>query len=124
MTTAPAEGLDQAEDASDAMKDQLRKDVASWREGRTEGSGRGATELSVAVARSIVPPTTARMKRAKPVHRVLRLGERAHRQPAQSGQLGPVGRDPADHWQQIGAQRLQALWIQQGGSRAGQQHRI
>jgi hypothetical protein len=66
MTTEPAEGLDQAEDASDAMKDQLRKDVASWREGRTEGSGRGATELSVAVARSIVPPTTARMKRAKP----------------------------------------------------------
>ena len=41
--------------AADAMKDQLRKDVASWREGR------------VAVARAIVPPTTARMKRAKPV---------------------------------------------------------
>jgi hypothetical protein len=45
----------------------LRKDVASWREGRSDGSTRGATELSVAVARSIVPPTTARMKRAKPV---------------------------------------------------------
>ncbi|MEA2739060.1 MAG: hypothetical protein QOH05_2367 [Acetobacteraceae bacterium] len=57
----------QADDAADAMKDQLRKDVASWREGRSEGSTRGATELSVAVARSIVPPTTARMKRAKPV---------------------------------------------------------
>jgi hypothetical protein len=56
-----------ADDAADAMKDQLRKDVASWREGRSEGSARGATELSVAVARSIVPPTTARMKRAKPV---------------------------------------------------------
>ncbi|MDB5401558.1 MAG: hypothetical protein QOD93_4730 [Acetobacteraceae bacterium] len=56
----------QADDAADAMKDQLRKDVASWREGRSEGSSRGATELSVAVARSIVPPTTARMKRAKP----------------------------------------------------------
>ena len=53
--------------AADAMKDQLRKDVASWREGRSDGSTRGATELSVAVARSIVPPTTARMKRAKPV---------------------------------------------------------
>jgi hypothetical protein len=52
---------------ADAMKDQLRKDVASWREGRSDGSSRGATELSVAVARSIVPPTTARMKRAKPV---------------------------------------------------------
>jgi hypothetical protein len=55
----------QADQAADAMKDQLRKDVASWREGRSDGS-RGATELSVAVARSIVPPTTARMKRAKP----------------------------------------------------------
>jgi hypothetical protein len=73
MSTAPADEPTQAEsiqddNAADAMKDQLRKDVASWREGRSEGSsGRGATELSVAVARSIVPPTTARMKRAKPV---------------------------------------------------------
>jgi hypothetical protein len=56
----------QVDEAADAMKDQLRKDVASWREGRSDGSSRGATELSVAVARSIVPPTTARMKRAKP----------------------------------------------------------
>lgn len=52
--------------AADAMKDQLRKDVASWREGRADGSNRQATELSVAVARTIVPPTTAKMKRAKP----------------------------------------------------------
>jgi hypothetical protein len=71
MSTAPADEpiqVDpaQADDAADAMKDQLRKDVASWREGRADGSTRGATELSVAVARSIVPPTTARMKRAKP----------------------------------------------------------
>ncbi len=56
----------QEDGAANAMKDQLRKDVASWREGRSEGSARHATELSVAVARSIVPPTTARMKRAKP----------------------------------------------------------
>ncbi len=55
-----------ADETADAMKDQLRKDVASWREGRSEGSNRQATELSVAVARSIVPPTNARMKRAKP----------------------------------------------------------
>jgi hypothetical protein len=77
MNTAPADepmqaGHGQTEDAhandaADAMKDQLRKDVASWREGRSEGSGRAATELSVAVARPIVPPTTARMRRAKPV---------------------------------------------------------
>ena len=71
MSTAPADepmqaDPAQADDAADAMKDQLRKDVASWREGRADGSTRGATELSVAVARSIVPPTTARMKRAKP----------------------------------------------------------
>ena len=57
----------QVDVAADAMKHQLRKDVASWREGRSETSGRGATELSVAVARPLVPPTTARMKRAKPV---------------------------------------------------------
>jgi hypothetical protein len=55
-----------ADGEADAMKDQLRKDVASWREGRSDGSGRQATELSVAVTRSIVPPTTAKMKRAKP----------------------------------------------------------
>jgi hypothetical protein len=55
-----------ADNAADAMKDRLSKDVASWREGRADGSARGATELSVAVARSTVPPTTARMKRAKP----------------------------------------------------------
>jgi hypothetical protein len=72
MSTEPANEPMQAESVqdeteADAMKDQLRKDVASWREGRSEGSSRGATELSVAVTRSIVPPTTARMKRAKPV---------------------------------------------------------
>jgi hypothetical protein len=71
MSTAPADEPMQADptqvdDEADAMKDQLRKDVASWREGRSDGSARGATELSVAVTRSIVPPTTARMKRAKP----------------------------------------------------------
>ena len=52
--------------ATDAMKDQLRKDVASWREGRSDTPARHATDLSVAVARSIVPPTNAQMKRAKP----------------------------------------------------------
>ena len=55
------------DDGADALKDQLQKDVASWREGRADGSSRQATELSVAVARSIVPPTSARMKRAKPI---------------------------------------------------------
>ena len=73
MSTAPVNEPMQADDDANAMKDQLRKDVATWREGRadgregrSDGAARGATELSVAVARSIVPPTTARMKRAKP----------------------------------------------------------
>ncbi|GAC1427074.1 MAG: hypothetical protein NVSMB6_27290 [Burkholderiaceae bacterium] len=62
----PMADVHQADEAADAMKDQLRKDVASWREGRADAPSRGATELSVAVTRSIVPPTNARMKRAKP----------------------------------------------------------
>ncbi len=66
MTAASDEEPTQDDVTSDAMKDQLRKDVASWREGRSDGSTRQATELSVSVARSIVPPTTAKMKRAKP----------------------------------------------------------
>jgi hypothetical protein len=64
--TTPADFV-QADETADAMKSRLAKDVASWREGRADGSTRGATELSVAVTRSIVPPTTAKMKRAKPV---------------------------------------------------------
>ncbi len=72
MSTVPDDGTHpaefvQADETADAMKSQLAKDVASWREGRADGSTRGATELSVAVTRSIVPPTTAKMKRAKPV---------------------------------------------------------
>jgi hypothetical protein len=53
----------EANQQSDAMKDQLRKDVASWREGRAEGSPREGAELSVAVAKPIPAP---RAKRAKP----------------------------------------------------------
>lgn len=65
MSTAPDDVPTQADDAADALKDQLQKDVASWREGRSEGSARGAATLSVAVARSTVPPTIAQMKRTK-----------------------------------------------------------
>lgn len=53
--------------AANAMKHQLAKDVASWREGRADGSSRGATDLSVAVSRSIVPPTNAKMRRSRAV---------------------------------------------------------
>jgi hypothetical protein len=71
MSAAPLQDPNQdasdatGDDAGDAMKDQLRRDVASWRDGRSDTSSRQATELSVAVARSIVPPTTAKMQRAK-----------------------------------------------------------
>lgn len=57
---------DMTDDGTDAMKDRLRRDVASWRGGRSDEPSSRATELSVAVARSIVPPTTAKMKRSKP----------------------------------------------------------
>nr|WP_294529369.1 hypothetical protein [uncultured Rhodopila sp.] len=53
----------EAEVQSDAMKDQLRKDVASWRVGRADGSPQKATELSVAVAK---PAPAPRTRRAKP----------------------------------------------------------
>jgi hypothetical protein len=68
--------------AADTLNEQLRKDVASWREGRVDGSARQATELSVAVARTIVPPTTAKMKRAKPA---------AAQSPAASAEKKPFG---------------------------------
>ncbi len=71
MTTTQAEALqdesDQANDSASAMNDRLRKEVSSWREGRSDGTSRQATELSVAVTKHIVPPTNAKMKRAKPV---------------------------------------------------------
>lgn len=72
---------DEPDLAADAMKDQLRKDVASWREGRADGTSRQATDLSVAVARAIVPPTTAKMKRAKPA-------------PVQPAQAADTGKKP------------------------------
>jgi hypothetical protein len=70
MSTDPADepaGADVSRADSRLAEDQLRKDIASWREGRSDGSARDATELSVAVTRSIVPPTNAKMKRAKQV---------------------------------------------------------
>jgi hypothetical protein len=70
-----------ADEADDSMKDQLRRDVASWREGRADSSSRDATGLSVAVARSIVPPTTARMKRAKPASNEAKPASAADKKP-------------------------------------------
>ncbi|HEY4045061.1 MAG TPA: hypothetical protein VGM32_24895 [Rhodopila sp.] len=66
-TPADADSLNDSTPAdTDSLKDQLQKDVESWREGRADGSSRQATELSVAVARSIVPPTVAKMRRTTP----------------------------------------------------------
>lgn len=67
MTSQPSDTPQGDTDQADkAMNDRLRKEVASWREGRVDDSSRQATDLSVAVARSIVPPTNAKMKKAKP----------------------------------------------------------
>jgi len=52
---------------SDAIRDQLRKDVASWREGRADASARQATELSVAVAKPAPAPRVKRVRPAAPV---------------------------------------------------------
>jgi hypothetical protein len=54
----------EADVQSDAMKDQLRKDVASWREGRIEGSPAREGEVSVAIGK---PAPAPRVRRAKPV---------------------------------------------------------
>ena len=53
----------EADPQSDALKDQLRKDVASWREGRADGSTAREGELSVAIAK---PAPAPRVRRAKP----------------------------------------------------------
>jgi hypothetical protein len=76
MSAAPIHNPDRDDPtpAGDDGADKLRKDVASWREGRADGSSRQATELSVAVARPIVPPTSAKMKRAKPVAAETKVG--------------------------------------------------
>jgi hypothetical protein len=54
----------EADRQADAMKDQLRKDVASWSAARTEGSVRQAAELSAPAAPQ--PQPAKRIKRAKP----------------------------------------------------------
>jgi hypothetical protein len=53
-----------AEIQADAMKDQLRKDVASWSASRSEGATRQAAELSVATAKQPAPQPAKRVRRA------------------------------------------------------------
>ena len=50
---------------ADAMKDQLRKDVASWSAARSEGSARQVAELSApATEKQPMPQPVRRVKRA------------------------------------------------------------
>jgi hypothetical protein len=55
----------EADEQADAMKDQLRKDVASWSAGRSEESALKATEVSVQMAKPAAQ-LVKRVKRAKP----------------------------------------------------------
>lgn len=66
MSTLPdqADSTSDKAEMSDAMRDQLRKDVASWREGRANTTAHQGAELSVAVAKPVAAP---RAKRAKVV---------------------------------------------------------
>jgi len=58
-----------AEIEADAMKDQLRQDVASWSASRTEAATRQAAELSVSTVKQASPQPAKRVRRttaAKP----------------------------------------------------------
>ncbi len=71
MNTEPAVDDEKQPDAdankqADAMKDQLRKDVASWSAGRSEGLGRQVVEASVPAAKQPVAQPVRRVRRAKP----------------------------------------------------------
>jgi hypothetical protein len=63
--TDPPGDADQAEHDTAAMNEKIRNEVSHWRDGRFADSAQQATDLSVAVARSIVPPKTAKIKRPK-----------------------------------------------------------
>ena len=71
MSSLPSNDTDRSDGEADrqanAMKDQLRKDVASWSAARTEGSARQAAELSVPVAKQPSLQPARRVKRTKPV---------------------------------------------------------
>jgi hypothetical protein len=73
MSKTPTSETDHPDDApdrqADAMKDQLRKDVASWSAARSGASVRQAEEFSVPavqVVRQPAPQPAKRVRRAKP----------------------------------------------------------
>lgn len=68
MSMVPGNDETDPENDADAMKDQLRKDVASWSAARSATSSRDVAEASVPVpARSPAAQPAARAKRQKPV---------------------------------------------------------
>jgi len=72
MTSLPATGQDQPDDAdadqqADAMKDQLRKDVASWSASR---SGETAELAKPATRQQASPTARATRQKARPVEAV------------------------------------------------------
>jgi hypothetical protein len=74
MSKAPTSEPDDFDDAPDrqavAMKDQLRKDVASWSAARSGASARQADEFNVPVVpvvRQLSPQPAKRVRRAKPI---------------------------------------------------------
>jgi hypothetical protein len=89
--SAAHENPDDIDAHADALKEQLRKDVASWREGRADAPQRGATELSVAVAK---PVPVQRVKRAKPAVAPVAQAEPAKKKPFG---MSYDGSTPADY---------------------------
>ncbi len=74
MSNTPTSETDRPDDEpdrqADAMKDQLRKDVASWSAARSGAATRQADEFSVPVVQAIRPPSlqpAKRVRRAKPI---------------------------------------------------------
>jgi hypothetical protein len=79
MSITPADEQDHAEGAAekqaDAMKDQLRKDVASWSAARSEVSSRDVAEATVPVVRQPPSPTAKRLKRPRPASPAVVAGD-------------------------------------------------
>ena len=71
IAPTPTEQTDHADDEpdrqADAMKDQLRKDVASWSAARSGTSARESAELSVPAVREPAPQPVKRVRRARAV---------------------------------------------------------
>jgi hypothetical protein len=71
MSTAPDNDKgtldEETERQARAMKDQLRRDVASWSAARSEGSARGAAEeITVPITKPTPVQPSARVKRPTP----------------------------------------------------------